>query len=259
MLPVLISFGAVRIYSWGVLVATAFVACWLLSRWYLGRHGVAGPIATDLVLAAGIGGIVGARALYVFNEWAAFAANPLWVFELQRGGLVFYGGVAGGAVAVLAYTLWRKLAIGVVADAAALALPLGSAIGRIGCLLNGCCGGRPTDAWFGIVVQGGTGKVWPSQLLDAGLETVLLGVLLLLALRARPRAGTLMWVYLTLYPIVRFAVESTRVNPVVAFGLTEAQLISVPLLLVGAAGLAWTLARRRDPGETPGQDAGGSR
>lgn len=251
MLPVLISFGAVRIYSWGVLVALAFLACWLLSRWYLGRHGVSGPIATDLVLAAGIGGILGARALYVFNEWAIFAANPLWVFELQRGGLVFYGGVAGGAIAVLVYALWRKLAIGVVADTAALALPLGSAIGRIGCLLNGCCGGRPTGAWYGVVVQGGAGRVWPSQLLDAGLELALFGVLLALALRVRPRAGTLVWLYLTLYPIVRFAVESTRVNPLVAFGLTEAQLISVPLFVVGLAGLAWTLTRKR-----AGDDAG---
>jgi len=139
----------VAVYSYGVLLALAFVACWLVARWYVRRRGLAGELALDLVLTAAMGGIVGARALYVASSWETYSAHPLWIFTLQRGGMVFYGGLAGGAAGVVIYTLVRRLPVGLIADAAGLTVPLGSAIGRLGCFLNGCCCGKPTDAWLG--------------------------------------------------------------------------------------------------------------
>jgi phosphatidylglycerol:prolipoprotein diacylglycerol transferase len=81
MYPVLVRFGQMAVYSYGVMLALAFVACWLFARWYLPSRGLDVELATDLLLAAAAGGIIGARALYVATNWGVFAANPLWVFQ----------------------------------------------------------------------------------------------------------------------------------------------------------------------------------
>lgn len=241
MLPILFRAGPLVVYAYGVMLAGAFVACGLVARWFLVRRGLAPEVALDLVLAAAIGGIVGARALYVGSDWATYAAHPLWIFMLQRGGMVFYGGLIGGAAAVAVYVRVRRLPVPLIADAAAIAVPLGSAIGRIGCFLNGCCAGRPTAAWFGMTFPGGAGPVIPSQLLDSAMNLAIFGALLLVAARRYPRPGTLWWAFLTLYPVSRFLVELTRVNPLGAFGLSQAQVISLPLLVAGATGLMLSL------------------
>lgn len=242
--PVLFRVGSVTVYSYGVMLALAFLACWVFARWYLPRRGVEATVALDLLLAAAMGGIAGARALYVGSHWDVYAADPLSIIMLQRGGMVFYGGLIGGAAAVLAYVLLRKLPVPVIADTAAMAVPLGSAIGRLGCFLNGCCSGRETTAWFGIVFPGATGSVLPTQLLDSAANLLIFATLLHLAVRVVPRAGILWWLFLGMYGVSRFLVEMLRTNPPLALGLTQAQWISIPMVVAGAGGLAWMLLRR---------------
>jgi len=241
--PILIQAGPVAVYSWGVLLALAFVACWLFSRWYLPRRGVDAEVGLDLLLAAAVGGIVGARLLYVVTNWDVFARQPLWIFMLQRGGMVFYGGLAGGALAVLGYVLYRKLPVPVIADTAAMAVPLGSAIGRIGCFLNGCCEGAPTRLPFGVVFPGQSTSVLPAQLIDSFANLLIFATLLHFAVRTKPRPGALWWAYLMLYAVSRFLVEGLRVNPTYALGLTQAQWICVPVFIAGVAGAVVTWRR----------------
>lgn len=245
MFPELFRIGPVFVGSYGVLMALGFLACWVVARWYLPRHGIDRDLSVDLLLAAAIGGIVGARALYVANEWAQFSDRPLQIFMLQRGGLVFYGGLAGGALAVLAYTLVRRLPVPVVADTAALTVPLGSALGRVGCFLNGCCAGQRTSAWFGLTFDPAVGPVVPTQLIDVAAQSFIFFALLHVAVRHRPRAGILWWAYLVLYGVARFSVEIIRVNPRIALGLSEAQLISIPVFAAGVIGMTWMLLRYR--------------
>jgi phosphatidylglycerol:prolipoprotein diacylglycerol transferase len=246
--PVLLRAGTLTLYSYGLMLALAFLLCWLFARWYLPRRGVDGAVALDLVLAAAIGGITGARALYVATNWSVFADNPLWVLQLQRGGMVFYGGLAGGAIAVAGYVLARKLPVPVIADGAAIAVPLGSAIGRAGCFLNGCCAGRETAAWYGVVFPGTVARVVPTQLIDSAANLLIVATLLHLFVRIRPRAGFLWWLFLVLYGVSRFLVETMRTNPPLALGLTQAQWISLPVVAAGAIGLAWMLLRRSGTG-----------
>lgn len=245
MYPVLFRVGPVAVYSYGVMLALAFVACWLFARWYLPRRGLGAELATDLLLAAAAGGIMGARLLYVATNWDVFAANPLWIFQLQRGGMVFYGGLAGGALAVTVYVLVRKLPVPVIADAAALSVPLGSAIGRLGCFLNGCCAGRQTGVFFGVVFPGTNSPVYPTQLIDSAANLLIFTTLLHFAVRHRLKPGLLWWVFLTLYGVSRFLVELLRTNPSLALGLTQAQWISLLAAVAGAAGLAWMLRGAR--------------
>jgi phosphatidylglycerol:prolipoprotein diacylglycerol transferase len=253
MHPVLLQVGGMVLYSYGVMLALAFVACWLFARWYLRRQGLDGGIAVDLLLAAAAGGITGARGLYVATNWGVFAKNPLWIFQLQRGGMVFYGGLMGGALAVAAYVVLRKLPVPVIADGAAIAVPLGSAIGRIGCFLNGCCAGRPTGTLLGVVFPGTSAAVYPTQLIDSAANLLICAILLHVLVRVRPRPSTLWWGFVALYGVSRFLVEMLRTNPALALGLTQAQWISVPMVVSGAAGLAWMLRPGRD-GVSGGSD-----
>jgi phosphatidylglycerol:prolipoprotein diacylglycerol transferase len=252
VLPILFSVGPVTVYSYGVMMALAFIGSWFFARWYLPRHGVDRETAIDLLLAAAVGGLAGARLLYVATNWPVFAANPLWILQFQRGGMVFYGGLIGGAVAVTTYVLVKRLPIPVIADGGAMAVPLGSAIGRLGCFLNGCCSGRPTDAWFGIVFPAASAKVIPTQLIDSAANLLIFFVLLHLAARVHPRPGVLWWAFLALYGTSRFLVETLRVNPPLALGLTQAQWISIPMVVAGLAGLAWLFTRPDAPSRDDG-------
>lgn len=245
MLPVLVRIGPVAVYSYGVMLAFAFVACWLVARWYLPRHRIDREVATDVALAAAVGGIIGARLLFVITEWPIYVEHPLWIFMLQQGGMVFWGGLAGGALAVFLYVRRKKLPVAVIADGAALTVPLGSAIGRLGCFLNGCCAGEVTDAWFGVTFPNAGVAVVPTQLVDSLANLAIVAVLLAVYLRRRPVPGALWWGYLVLYGVSRFSVEILRVNPPLAFGLTQAQWIAIPVALAGVVGLAWMLGKVR--------------
>jgi phosphatidylglycerol:prolipoprotein diacylglycerol transferase len=245
--PVLLSVGPVRLYSYTVLFFLAFIAAWAVARRVGAARGLRSAVVTDLVLATAIGGVLGARALYVADYPVAYVADPLRVFMLQQGGLVFYGGLAGGAVAGLAYALWRRLPLRAVADTAAVSVPLGAAIGRVGCFLNGCCGGKPTALPIGVTFPGGTGPVLPAQLIDAAVNLAVFGVLLSLSLGGgRLPSGGLAGVFAVLYSAGRFFTETLRVDPVGALGLTQAQLVSVALFVAGVTSLAMLLWQGAD-------------
>ena len=250
MLPVAFEIGPVGVYSYPIAMAAAFLACWLLARRLLPRRGIASREAAPIVFAAALGGLVGARALYVVSEWDAFAAEPLLALKLSEGGLVFYGGLAGGVLAVFGISVARRLAIVDVADVAGVSVPLGAAIGRIGCFLNGCCAGAPTDAWWAVTFPGGE-PVHPAQLLDAAYNVVLFGVLIVLFRGGRVVQGVVWWLFLVGYAVARFLVETVRTTPEVAWGLSQAQLVSVAVVPIAVAGLSLTLRRARARESTP--------
>lgn len=254
MRPVLCQLGSVSVFSYGVTLSLAFVACWAFAAWYLPRHRLDRTLALDLLLAAAAGGLVGARIVYVITHWSSYSTDPLRVFMLWEGGMVFYGGLIGGAAAVLWLVRRNRLPLAVIADGAAIAVPLGSAIGRIGCFLNGCCGGVSTDSWLGVVFPGTSMAVLPTQLFDAAANVAIFGILLALHVRRRPVPGVLWWSFVAMYGISRFAVEAFRTTSRVAFGLSQAQLISIPMMLIGVWGLMGIVRRVRR--YASGADAG---
>lgn len=256
MLPVLLRIGPATVYAYGVMLAIAFVAATLVLLWFLPRKGVDRTNAVDLVLAGAAGGLIGARILYVASNWAEFSAHPLWIFELWRGGMVFYGGAVLGGLAVLAYAAYRRLPVPVIAEAGAICLALGSAIGRIGCFLNGCCYGVASDSAIACKFPALSVRVLPTQLFDSAADFAIFGILLIVATRPRLRDGIAWWLYLVLYGISRFTVEIFRVNPRGFLGLSQAQELSVLALVVGLAGLAW-MWRRGGLTRAASGDAGG--
>jgi phosphatidylglycerol:prolipoprotein diacylglycerol transferase len=239
MYPVLFRLGSFEITSFGVMVALGAALGILLLRRELIRSGVDGAKGVDAALVGVLGGLAGAKLLYVAEHWAEPISSTLF----SRGGMSWYGGLTGGVLAGLAMVAWQRLPLMTVLSAAAPALTLGHAVGRIGCFLVGDDYGRPTTLPWGIAFPEGlpptTERVHPTQIYEAAaLAAITVGLLWLRRRGALDRA-VFGW-YLLAAGVLRFAIEVIRVNVVVAFGMTTAQLFSAGLVVAGI----WLLATR---------------
>jgi phosphatidylglycerol:prolipoprotein diacylglycerol transferase len=196
------------------------------------------------------GAIVGARLFYVISYWQEeFAGHPLWeIFALRRSGLVWYGGLIGASLATILYTIRAKVSLWKVADVVAPSIALGHIFGRFGCLMTGCCYGRPTNLPWAIHFPKdhwtqGLG-VHPTQIYEALLNGLL--YLGLMAIYRRKRFdGQIFALYLIGYALLRGFVEAFRGDyPVYYLGghVTPAQFLSVGILAMGL-GLWWRLSR----------------
>lgn len=249
--------GSITIHWYGVFVALGFFAgLWTASR----RARMAG-ITREEVFDIGpwliVGGIAGGRILYVMSYWREqFAAKPFpEIFMVQHGGLVFYGGLIGAIAAAMTYLKLKKLSVWKMADILAPSIALGYAFGRIGCLMNGCCYGRPCDLPWAIHFPAdhathGVG-VHPTEIYDSLLNLGFYGFLAWLY-RRRKFDGQVFAIYLIGYALLRSFVEYFRGDYPIYYGgwATPAQLVSVGILAVGLL-LLFLLRRTHLP--TPAQ------
>ena len=200
-----------------------------------------------------VGGIIGARIVYVTTYWREeFADQPLSeIFMIQHGGLVYYGGFIGAAIAGMIYIRWKKMPLWKTTDVLAPSIALGNSLGRIGCLLNGCCYGRACSLPWAITFPADnplnppTYPVHPTEIYDALLN---FGVYLFLAwlFRRKKFDGQVFSTFLLCYAVTRSFVEYFRGDYTdlhYHLGLTPAQWISVPIFVTGLA-LAAILSRR---------------
>jgi phosphatidylglycerol:prolipoprotein diacylglycerol transferase len=269
MYPVLFEIGGLTITSFGVFMALAFLTAGLIGSAELRRKGEDPEIAWDLVMYAAVGGILGAKLYYMILRWPDTVADPVGAL-LSRSGLVWYGGFLMAAFLVAYRTHRLGLSVPRVADAAAPALALAYAVGRMGCFLVGDDYGRPTDLpWavafpqgappstagnlrglFGVslpetVPDAAVLAVHPTQLYEVGMALIMFAVLW----RLRTRLvvpGVLFAAYLSLAGVERFVVEIFRAKDDRFFGpLTLAQGVSIGLFLAGLAGVQWLRERGR--------------
>lgn len=249
MYPELLHLGPLTIYSYGVMMALGFVAAgWLIGR-ELQRQDRDPDLASSFVLWAAAGGIIGARLLFIMDEWPVFVADPVSLI-ITGAGFVWYGGLLGGVAGVTLCIRRHQLPWLPMMDIIAPAIALGHGIGRIGCHLAGDGDwGPPTELPWGVVYSRAV-VGWPHPPGVAVHPTPVYEMLayfliaaLLWSRLARPhRPGSLFWSYLVLAGIARFGLEFVRVNPPLVFGLSMAQVISIPLVAVGLV----MLLRRAD-------------
>jgi phosphatidylglycerol:prolipoprotein diacylglycerol transferase len=218
----------------------ALVGLWLFQR-ELRRSGLP-ESALDAAIAGVIGGMVGAKALWMFEH---IREEPFTDLLLSRGGMSWFGGFAGGILAGLAVMYWKRLPKIAVLAAATPALAIGHAIGRIGCFLVGDDYGRPTNLPWGVAFPQGlpptTVPVHPAQLYEAVALVPL--AWLLFRWRRQGRADlSVLGAYLVLAGAIRFLIEFIRVNVRVVGVLSIAHLAS---LMAIAIGLAFLLRAKR--------------
>ena len=236
-----IDLGPVTIQTFGLCLALALVSCGLMAGKRLRELGLPSDWSYEVVFAAGLGGVVGAKVDWMIqNSDVAFDRG---VIEAIVGpGLVFFGGLLGGAIAVCLWAARRDVLGWELFDLAAPAIALGYALGRIGCQLSGDGDyGVPTDLPWAMSYPEGTvptdQEVHPApvyELLVMGLVTVVLW-----HLRGRFAPGVLFGLYLVLAGAERLLVEIIRRNEAVVASLTLPQLISAAMLLGGSALIAW--------------------
>ncbi len=152
MHPIAFHLGPLTVHWYGIMVAGAFLAGLWTASLRARRANIPGERIADIVLWLMVGAILGARVVYVTTYWQdEFANQPLSeIFMIQHGGLVYYGGLIGATLAGFIYIRWKQLPLWKVADVLAPSCALGNVFGRIGCFLNGCCYGRPTDLPWGV-------------------------------------------------------------------------------------------------------------
>jgi phosphatidylglycerol---prolipoprotein diacylglyceryl transferase len=233
MHPVLFRFGSFEITSFGAMVALGAALGILLLRRELIRSGLDGAKGMDAALVGVLGGLAGAKLLYVVEH----LAEPLSSTLLSRGGMSWFGGLTGGVIAGLAMVAWQRLPLMAVLSAAAPALTLGQAVGRIGCFLVGDDYGKATTLPWGIAFPEGlpptSDRVHPTQLYEAALLFAMTAILV--GLRRRGAGNHVVFgTYLLAAGGVRFLIELVRVNEVVFLGLTTAQLFSIAIAVLGA-------------------------
>ena len=242
MHPILFTLGPVTLYTYGVMLVVAF----LTSTWLAVRAArrlppqliaVTPEQLVDFACLVLLGGIVGGRLLYVILSWEFFRRAPQEIPAIWHGGLVWYGGFLGGVFAGWLYIRSKRLVFLRVLDQFIPFLALGHALGRLGCFLNGCCYGKPTDAWCGVTFVGQSERVLPTQLFEAAGLVLLFGLLRRLQQpRYLGRPGWLFGLYLGSYAVLRFFVEFLRGDqPIWWRGLTLPQLMSLVMWLAGCA------------------------
>ncbi|MBU0573980.1 MAG: prolipoprotein diacylglyceryl transferase [Candidatus Margulisbacteria bacterium] len=225
MYPILLNIGPVTIYSYGLMIALAFAAGILIAIKAAKREGVSTEAVLDITLAVIISAIVGARIFYIIEFWRDFSVDPLSMFMVWHGGLVFYGGLLFAIVAVIIASRIKNILLWKTLDIAAPAAALGYAIGRIGCFLNGCCYGVICDLPWAVKFPELLGRRHPTQIYASICGLLIFAVLMYLGKR-KMFNGQVFLAGVFLYSIYRFNIEFIRVNMKYA-GLSGSQWVSI--------------------------------
>ncbi len=249
-------FGKFTVGTYGLFYALGFLLALRLAVSLARRDGIDSARIVDLGIVALLAGFIGAKLTLYIIDARYYLAHPLEILRNLRSAGVFYGGFALAAATGLLYVRRYRLPAGRVADLVAPPLALGQAVGRIGCLMAGCCYGKSCDLPWAVTFGDPaafqlTGvplgvPLHPTQIYHA-LADLLILVITLRLLKRRHIEGQVFWVYVLLYAILRFVVEVFRGDSArgvfLGGSISTSQLIAIPTALL-AAFMLYRLGRR---------------
>lgn len=241
--PVIVRIGplALRWYSLMIMVGVS-VGVWLSSR-FAAKRGISPDDTYSAAFWVVGGGIIGARLAHVIDRFDFYRADPLKILAIYEGGLAIWGGVLVGGLAGWWFTQRNGISFWPFADSVAHGTLLGQAIGRFGCIINGDVAGKPTGGDWGFVYTN-PGALLPKAeyfnvpthpypLFEMGLDLALFGLLFLVARRAR-FDGAVFLVYCVGYSFIRFLLTFVREEEIFLFGLQQAQVLSLLVIVLAA-------------------------
>jgi phosphatidylglycerol:prolipoprotein diacylglycerol transferase len=263
MIPVLFHLGPLTVYSFGLMMALGFLAADYVIRLECIRRGYDPEYSSSIVITAAVMGLIGSRLYAILDDLPTYLADPKTMI-FSGSGFVFYGGMIGGILGAYIVSRWYRIGFGSTMDMCAPALAIGQAIGRMGCQLAG-------DGDWGLPSTVPWAMAYPRAIVGWNSDTVLkldnhyrlvsgffpgvrvhpapvyetilyLGVFYLLwSMRKTSHpAGRLIYWYLVLAGAARFLVEFWRINPRVFYMFSEAQLIALAMMILGAVALILT-------------------
>jgi phosphatidylglycerol---prolipoprotein diacylglyceryl transferase len=258
MHPVLFEFGGFTIYSYGVLLAAAYLLGLQFALMRARTRGLDGQRVMDLGIWIIVSALVGAKLLLLIVDFRQFTSDPRELLGLARSGGVFYGGLIAAVTVALIYLRRHKLPLWTTTDVFAPGIALGHIVGRLGCLLAGCCFGKPASVPWAITFTNPAAAanvgtplgipLHPTQLYEAGAELLILVFLLLWERRGTGFPGRTFWSYMLLYGLSRFVIEFYRGDNrgLVLDVLSTSQFVSVVLVPLSIV-MLFLLSRRVDP------------
>lgn len=244
--PVAFTIGSIEVRWYGIMIALGVTALILWTVWRV-RKGA--NLSYETVLTAALvgipAGIVFSRLLHVLDRWGYYSQHPGQIIGAE--GLTIYGAVLGAALAIWIYSRFSNFRFTYAADLVAPGIVLAQAIGRVGCLINGCCYGTKTSLPWGIIYTNPDSSGYsasqsllpgiglhPTQVYEIIFLIILFGVLLVLKDRLKPE-GSLFLVYLGGYSLWRFSVGFIREGTDFLFGLHQAQVIGIIVMVATVA------------------------
>jgi phosphatidylglycerol---prolipoprotein diacylglyceryl transferase len=257
MYPRLFELGPITVYTYGVLLAAAYLLGLRFAMVRAKARGLDAVRVLDLGIYIIISALVGAKLLLLITDFRSFRADPRELLTLARSGGVFYGGLILAVIVALWYIRRAGLPLWTTCDVFAPGIALGHVVGRFGCFFAGCCYGKPTTLPWGITFTDpfaaanvGTPlgvHLHPTQLYEAGAEALILLGLLLTEKKGKPYPGRTFWLYILLYAVSRFIIEYFRGDERGTVGIfSTSQFISL-ILAPLAIGMLVYLARAKAP------------
>lgn len=221
------------LYSYGLLMATGFGAGCFYFLYATKKNNISENLMANLCGGIILFSLLGARVFYILVHANYYFSHPLESLRVWEGGMVFYGGLFFSLAFSLLYIKIYRLSLLVIADCAAPAISIGLAIGRIGCFLNGCCYGIPSNFGFVFPPESPAGQAFPNQILFptqllSSLNLFIIGFFLDWLRRNKKMQEKLLPFFLIFYSLHRFLVEFLRGDTDILFaGLTLFQLVSI--------------------------------
>ncbi|MBF0200606.1 MAG: prolipoprotein diacylglyceryl transferase [Desulfamplus sp.] len=218
MHPVLFEIGNVTLYTYGLFVGLGFLTAVIFAGRRAAVIGVSREEITDLFFVILVASILGARFFYVLINFNDFAAEPLSVFKIWTGGLVFYGGFIAALLSALVYAKLKGLPLWKTGDIIAPGIALGHAVGRMGCFFAGCCYGGVCELPWAVTFEDPNSlaplhtPLHPTQIYSVISNLVIFAILIFMDTKKR-FDGMIFWLYILLYGLFRSFVEIFRGDP----------------------------------------------
>ena len=248
--PVAFSIGSIEVRWYGIMIALAIV---VLVLWLVRAIRKGADVSYDTLFTAALvaipSAVIFSRLLHVVDQWSFYSQNPGEIVGFS--GLTIFGAILGATLAVWVYSRFAGFRFGYLTDITAPGIVLAQAVGRVGCILNGCCFGSPTDLFCGVIWEHSDSAapigiaVHPTQFYEIIFLLLMFGGLLWLRGRLKPN-GTLFMAYLGLYSAWRLIIGFLREGDPFLFGLQQAQVLGLVVLVVVVPLLIYRLRRARD-------------
>ncbi len=240
MYPILFNYKIITIGSYGLLLGAAFYTSFLLAEREYKLKGINPELAYKILIAVIPCAVIGAKLFHILENLDEFLSAPADMI-FSGAGLSVYGGFVLSFIVVMFIIKKNNESILKVFDASSPAMALGYGIGRLGCHAAGDgCYGIATDSFLGVAYPNGivpvSTAVYPAPLFESMISFLFLFILLRLR-KKETKTGLIFFIYLIMNGLARFSIEFIRLNPTAAFGFTQAQIVAICFITIGAAGL----------------------
>jgi phosphatidylglycerol---prolipoprotein diacylglyceryl transferase len=254
MHPDLITVGPLTVHTYGLMIAIGFLAGLFVAVKTGRRNGIDSQKIMDMGFLLIISGVIGSRITYVLMNFSEYSGNPIRMFKLWEGGLVFSGGLLTAIVAAWFYLRHHKLNLWQAFDVWAPAVAIGQAFGRIGCFMAGCCYGRESHGFCAVTFTNPKSiaplntPLYPTQLFDSLSNFIIFGILMLLSARKKFQGQVILW-FLIMHSTARLVIEKFRGDDRGIFlgtNWTVTQFLAIVILLSSISALIYLKSKQEN-------------